>query len=213
MYSDNPHFWSDPQVLQRPRHTWEAVKIGNCGSPIETGEGLAGDHARRRRDAQILHRPLLLDLDDPSKVIGHLEEPLLRPESNTREGYVRMWSIPAAPSSTPAAHPAHGMSDTAYTIVTVELGRTARRAQARNGYLVFSHDSDAASGSARRDGFASVVPRRRHGPGMDADRSFFQPPAEFADQLAAFAHHSFSRRHRSQQRRRLAAAPQEILDE
>jgi predicted GH43/DUF377 family glycosyl hydrolase len=31
---------------------------------------------------------LLLDLDDPSKVIGHLREPLLEPEESEREGYV-----------------------------------------------------------------------------------------------------------------------------
>jgi predicted GH43/DUF377 family glycosyl hydrolase len=31
---------------------------------------------------------LLLDLDDPTRVIGHLDEPLLSPEDDEREGYV-----------------------------------------------------------------------------------------------------------------------------
>src|SRR5437588_12602507 len=39
MFSDNPHFWSDPELLQGPRQPWELVKLGNCGSPIETGAG------------------------------------------------------------------------------------------------------------------------------------------------------------------------------
>ena len=30
----------------------------------------------------------LLDLDDPTKVIGRLREPLLKPNDNEREGYV-----------------------------------------------------------------------------------------------------------------------------
>ncbi len=39
VFSDNPHFGSDPQLLQCPRQRWELVKVGNCGSPIETEEG------------------------------------------------------------------------------------------------------------------------------------------------------------------------------
>jgi predicted GH43/DUF377 family glycosyl hydrolase len=31
---------------------------------------------------------LLLDLDDPTRVIGHLDEPLLSPDADEREGYV-----------------------------------------------------------------------------------------------------------------------------
>ncbi len=31
---------------------------------------------------------ILLDLDDPSRVIGRLKEPLLTPNENEREGYV-----------------------------------------------------------------------------------------------------------------------------
>src|SRR5207244_12050405 len=38
-FSDNPHFWSDPKLLQDPGQPWEFVKLGNCGSPIETEAG------------------------------------------------------------------------------------------------------------------------------------------------------------------------------
>jgi predicted GH43/DUF377 family glycosyl hydrolase len=31
---------------------------------------------------------ILLDLDDPTRVIGYLKDPLLKPEGSEREGYV-----------------------------------------------------------------------------------------------------------------------------
>lgn len=39
MYSDSPHFWSDPKFLLGPKEMWNSVKVGNCGSPIETEAG------------------------------------------------------------------------------------------------------------------------------------------------------------------------------
>ncbi|HYF35883.1 MAG TPA: glycoside hydrolase family 130 protein [Prosthecobacter sp.] len=88
MFSDNPHHWSDPQILMRPVEMWEAVKIGNCGSPIETPAGwLVITHGVGPMRKYCIGAALL-DLDDPTKVLGRLREPLLSPESNEREGYV-----------------------------------------------------------------------------------------------------------------------------
>lgn len=88
MFSDNPHHWSDPQVLLRPAQTWEAVKIGNCGSPIETEAGwLVFTHGVGPMRKYCIGA-VLLDLHDPTQVIGRLREPLLVPEGNEREGYV-----------------------------------------------------------------------------------------------------------------------------
>jgi len=39
LYSDHPHYWSDPHLLLRPAQVWESVKVGNCGSPLETRAG------------------------------------------------------------------------------------------------------------------------------------------------------------------------------
>lgn len=39
MFSDHPHYWSDPHLLLRPAQVWESVKVGNCGSPLETRAG------------------------------------------------------------------------------------------------------------------------------------------------------------------------------
>src|SRR5437588_7070254 len=39
MFSDHVHFWQSPEVLMLPAQPWEFLKIGNCGSPIETEAG------------------------------------------------------------------------------------------------------------------------------------------------------------------------------
>lgn len=88
MFSDNPHFWSDPQILLRPAEVWESVKVGNCGSPLETEAGwLVITHGVGPMRRYCLGAALL-DLNDPTKVIGRLREPLLCPEGREREGYV-----------------------------------------------------------------------------------------------------------------------------
>ncbi len=88
MFSDSPHYWRDPQVILRPSELWESVKIGNCGSPIETEAGwLVITHGVGPMRKYCIGAALL-DLDDPTKVIGRLHEPLLAPEGNEREGYV-----------------------------------------------------------------------------------------------------------------------------
>ena len=88
MFSDNPHHWSDPHLIMRPAEMWESVKIGNCGSPIETEAGwLVITHGVGPMRKYCIGAALL-DLNDPSKVIGRLREPLLAPEPNEREGYV-----------------------------------------------------------------------------------------------------------------------------
>ena len=88
MFSDNLHHWSNPQVILRPAAMWESVKIGNCGSPIETEAGwLVITHGVGPMRKYCIGA-VLLDLNDPTKVIGRLRNPLLSPEGNEREGYV-----------------------------------------------------------------------------------------------------------------------------
>src|SRR5947209_8019036 len=75
-FSDNPHFWSNPKLLQRPCHPWEFVKLGNCGSPLETEAGwLVLTHGVGPMRKYCIGATLL-DLHDPAKVIGRLKEPL-----------------------------------------------------------------------------------------------------------------------------------------
>jgi predicted GH43/DUF377 family glycosyl hydrolase len=88
MFSDNVHFWNEYSVLLKPAFPWELVQLGNCGSPIETDAGwLVLSHGVGPMRKYCIGA-FLLDRDDPSKVIGRLREPLLKPNQNEREGYV-----------------------------------------------------------------------------------------------------------------------------
>jgi predicted GH43/DUF377 family glycosyl hydrolase len=88
MFSDNPHYWSEANVLLRPAENWESVKIGNCGSPIETPDGwLVITHGVGPMRTYCIGAALL-DLHNPTKVLGRLHQPLLAPEGSAREGYV-----------------------------------------------------------------------------------------------------------------------------
>ena len=124
MFSDNPHFWSDPKLLRRPGESWESVKIGNCGSPIETDAGwLVITHGVGPMRKYCIGA-MLLDLNDPSKVLSHLSEPLLSPRENEREGYVPnvVYTCGGLVHHGRLILP-YGLSDTAATIVTIELDR------------------------------------------------------------------------------------------
>ena len=88
MFSDNVHFWNEREVLLKPAFPWELVQLGNCGSPIETEAGwLVLSHGVGPMRKYCIGA-ILLDREDPSKVIGRLREPLLTPVENEREGYV-----------------------------------------------------------------------------------------------------------------------------
>jgi predicted GH43/DUF377 family glycosyl hydrolase len=86
--SDAVHFWSNAKLLTTPRFPWELMQLGNCGSPIETERGwiLLTHGVGPMRTYAI--GAMLLDLDDPTRIIGHLREPLIVPAGDEREGYV-----------------------------------------------------------------------------------------------------------------------------
>jgi predicted GH43/DUF377 family glycosyl hydrolase len=86
--SSDGAWWGDARTLQTPTRPWELLQLGNCGSPIETEAGwVALTHGvGPMREYSI--GALLLDRDDPSRVLGALREPLLVPDEDTRDGYV-----------------------------------------------------------------------------------------------------------------------------
>ena len=88
MYSDNIHFWYNPKIIIKPTYPWEYTQLGNCGSPLETDEGwLVLSHGVGPMRKYCIGA-FLLDKNDPSKVIGRLKKPLIKPNENEREGYV-----------------------------------------------------------------------------------------------------------------------------
>ncbi len=122
MKSPNPHYWSDPQMLLRPAEVWESVKLGNCGSPIETDAGwLVITHGVGPMRTYCIGA-VLLDLHDPTRVIGRLREPLLRPEGDEREGYVPnvVYSCGSLRHGDEIILP-YAMSDRATTVANINL--------------------------------------------------------------------------------------------
>jgi predicted GH43/DUF377 family glycosyl hydrolase len=88
MPSKNLRFWNDATKIDEPTYPWEFVQIGNCGSPIETPAGwllLTHGVGPVRR---YCIGAILLDLDDPTRIIGHLKQPLMIPNEEERDGYV-----------------------------------------------------------------------------------------------------------------------------
>lgn len=88
MFSDNIYFWQESEIIQEPECPWEFIQIGNCGSPLETDDGwLVLTHGVGPM-RQYCIGAMLLDLENPKKIIARLEDPLLTPHEDEREGYV-----------------------------------------------------------------------------------------------------------------------------
>ena len=88
VFSEDIKQWENPALIAIPHEDWELVQLGNCGSPIKTEEGwLVLTHGVGPVRTYYLGA-MLLDLEDPTKVIGTLKEPLMIPNENERSGYV-----------------------------------------------------------------------------------------------------------------------------
>jgi len=88
MFSDDIYFWKESQIIQEPEYPWEFMQIGNCGSPLETDEGWIVLTHGVGPMRQYCIGAILLDLENPTKIIARLDEPLLAPYEKEREGYV-----------------------------------------------------------------------------------------------------------------------------
>ena len=114
--------WEEPVRVQAPRQPWELLQLGNCGPPIETDAGWValthGVGPMRRYSIGAL----LLDLDDPRRVLGALERPLLTPADDERSGYVPnvVYSCGAMRHDRTLVLP-YGCSDTVTRIALVDL--------------------------------------------------------------------------------------------
>jgi predicted GH43/DUF377 family glycosyl hydrolase len=128
MTSDDIRFWHDAETLRMPRRLWEMIQIGNCGSPIETKEGwLVLTHGVGPMRTYAIGA-MLLDLDDPRRVIGELPGPLLAPETDEREGYVPnvVYTCGGLVHNGQLILP-YGFSDVGVRIATVPLGELLAR--------------------------------------------------------------------------------------
>ncbi len=121
-YADDPFVWPDSAPCQQPTQAWEAVQLGNCGPPIETEAGwLVLTHGvgpmRTYRIGAIL-----LDLEEPTRIIGQLKGPLLSPAADEQDGYVPnvVYSCGGLVHGETLVIP-YGIGDAAIGIATVPL--------------------------------------------------------------------------------------------
>ncbi|MGC9972423.1 MAG: glycoside hydrolase family 130 protein [Bryobacteraceae bacterium] len=122
MFSDHLHFWHTMQLILEPRFPWEFVQLGNCGSPIETEAGwLVISHGVGAMRKYCIGA-FLLDRDDPTKVLGRLPEPLIKPNIDERDGYVPnvVYSCGSLVHGGQLVIP-YGISDYATTFATLPL--------------------------------------------------------------------------------------------
>ncbi len=120
--STDVRHWADITELHRPSRSWELLQIGNCGSPLETEEGwLVITHGVGPMRRYVLGA-ILLDLEDPRRVVGQLRQPLLSPEASEREGYVPnvVYSCGSMLNGRDLVLP-YGMSDGAVGIAVVSV--------------------------------------------------------------------------------------------
>ncbi len=128
MYSDNVHFWREPVMIMKPSQSWTYVQLGNCGSPIETPEGwLVLTHGVGPMRRYCIGA-VLLDLEEPSRIIGRMKEPLLEPDENERDGYVPnvVYTCGAMVHGNRLILP-YAMSDYATRIALVDMDQLIRK--------------------------------------------------------------------------------------
>lgn len=88
-FSDSLTNWhGEVHLVAEPEFPWEFIQVGNCGSPLETDKGwLVITHSVGPMREYVIGA-MLLDLQDPTKVLGKLKEPLLFANEEERNGYV-----------------------------------------------------------------------------------------------------------------------------
>ena len=87
-FSDDLVRWPTASPVACSIEPWEAVQVGNCGPPIETPEGwLVLTHGVGPMRTYSIGA-WLLDLDEPTKLVGRLRAPLLAPRRDEMNGYV-----------------------------------------------------------------------------------------------------------------------------
>lgn len=121
--SDRLDHWDDEGVLlMEPRFPWEFIQIGNCGSPVLTEWGwLLLTHGVGPMRKYALGC-VLLDKNDPSKVLARSKEPVLTAEDADRWGYVPnvVYTCGMMPVGDQLLIP-YGISDSAVGFATVSM--------------------------------------------------------------------------------------------
>jgi len=90
-YSNDLKRWCDMKAVMQPRpNSWDSLKIGSAGPPIEVSEGWLFIY--HGVDYNYVYRlgALLIDKDDPENILYRSEKPILEPT----EEYERFGKVP-----------------------------------------------------------------------------------------------------------------------
>ena len=121
-FSDSLLEWESASPCQVPTRPWEVLQLGNCGSPIETAAGwLVLTHGVGPMRTYSIGA-ILLDIDDPTHIVGQLRDPLLQPMSDEQNGYVPnvVYSCGALVHAGTLVLP-YGIGDSAIGVATIGL--------------------------------------------------------------------------------------------
>jgi predicted GH43/DUF377 family glycosyl hydrolase len=126
--------WRDHQLLAVPERPWEEAKIGGGTPPIRTPlgwlmiyHGVAGtilENVDHQPHVRYSAGALLLDLDDPRKVLYRSPEPILAPESEEeRAGIVPNVVFPTGidPRENGRVDVYYGMADSAIGVARIDV--------------------------------------------------------------------------------------------
>jgi predicted GH43/DUF377 family glycosyl hydrolase len=121
-FADHLAVWTSASPCQQPTESWEALQLGNCGPPIETEAGwLVLTHGVGPMRTYSIGA-ILLDLDEPTRMLGRLRRPLLSPAPDEQNGYVPnvVYSCGALVHADTLVIP-YGIADGAIGIATAPL--------------------------------------------------------------------------------------------
>jgi predicted GH43/DUF377 family glycosyl hydrolase len=90
-YSEDLKHWTDHKKFFSPiKNTWQDFKVGAGAPPIKTDQGWLEFYHGVDKDLHYSLGVMMLDLEDPSKIISILDDPVLTPE----EDYEKVGDVP-----------------------------------------------------------------------------------------------------------------------
>jgi predicted GH43/DUF377 family glycosyl hydrolase len=135
-FSDDLVTWSEPALLAKPEERWESGRIGGSTPPIRTREGwLLFYHGVENvypPHNRVVYRlgAMLLDLDDPRRVIARTKGFLMEPEAYYEKVglYIPNVIFPTgAVVMDGTVHLYYGVTDTAIALATAPLDAVVER--------------------------------------------------------------------------------------
>lgn len=89
-FSNDLLVWSEDHLLAQPAAGWEELKIGGNSPPVRTERGWLTLYHGVDRDFVYRVGAMMLDLEDPRRILARTREPILEPETE----YERVGIVP-----------------------------------------------------------------------------------------------------------------------